>query len=132
MVSREEIEGYIARLGDGSVDYEEVEEGLWLITPDGAEASVVVNYDPPVVVMRVNIAALPEGKEAQAQMMKKVLEFNATELVHGSYGLEGDHIVLTAAHELENLDFNEFQASFDSIMLALASHVPALAENGEA
>ena len=47
--------------------------------------------------------------------------------MHGSYGLEGDHVVLTDALELENLDFNEFEASFDSITLALASHLGALA-----
>ena len=29
--------------------------------------------------------------------------------------------------ELENLDFNEFQASVDSIQLALASHLESLA-----
>jgi hypothetical protein len=49
------------------------------------------------------------------------------DLVHGSYGLEGDHIVLTDTLELENLDYNEFEASFDSVTLALASHLGALA-----
>ena len=43
--------------------------------------------------------------------------------MHGSYGLEGDHVVLTDTLELENLDFSEFEASFDSITLALASHL---------
>ena len=47
--------------------------------------------------------------------------------MHGSYGLEGDHVVLTDTLELENLDFSEFEASFDSITLALASHLGALA-----
>ena len=44
-----------------------------------------------------------------------------------SYGLEGDHVVLTDTLELENLDFSEFEASFDSITLALASHLSTLA-----
>ena len=47
--------------------------------------------------------------------------------MHGSYGVEGDHVVLTDALELENLDFSEFEASFDSLTLALASHLGALA-----
>jgi CesT_Tir_1 len=132
MVSREDVEGYIARLGDGTLDYEEVEEGLWLVTQEGTATSLVVNYTPPVVVMRVKVAALPADRDRRSELMRKVLEFNANELVHGSYGLEGDDVVLTAAHELENLDFNELRASFDSIMLALASHVPALAKHGEA
>ena len=40
---------------------------------------------------------------------------------------KGDHVVLTDTLELENLDFSEFEASFDSITLALASHLGALA-----
>jgi hypothetical protein len=131
MLSREEVDGYIAKLGDGSVEYNEIEEGLWLVSRDDSETKVVITYSPPIVVMRVNVMELPSDGGAQATLMRKVLQFN-TELVHGAYGLEGEHIVLTSAHQLENLDFNEFQASFDDIVLALGSHVPALAEHGEA
>jgi hypothetical protein len=56
-----------------------------------------------------------------------LLELNARELVHGSYGIEGDHVVLTDTLELENVDFSEFEASFDSLSLALATHMSALA-----
>lgn len=131
MLSREEVDGFIAKLGDGSIDYEEVEEGLWVVSPGDSETGVVINYTPPIVVMRVKVMALPTDEKVQANFMKMVLRFN-TELVHGAYGLEGEDIVLTSAHELENLDFNEFQASFDDIVLALASHVPVLAKHGEA
>ena len=41
-------------------------------------------------------------------------------------------MVLTDTLELENLDYNEFEASFDSITLALASHYSALAPFKEA
>ncbi len=75
---------------------------------------------------------VPKSDASKAGLMTKLLELNATDLVHGSYGLEGEHIVLTDTLQLENLDFNELQASFDSITLALASHLPALAEHGEA
>jgi hypothetical protein len=61
------------------------------------------------------------------ELFRQLLEFNARDLVHGSYGLEGDHIVLTDALELADLDFSEFEASFDSITLALATHLGALA-----
>ena len=47
--------------------------------------------------------------------------------MHGSYGVEGNHVVLTDTLELENLDFSEFEASFDSLTLALATHLGALA-----
>ena len=54
-------------------------------------------------------------------------EYNARELVHGSYGVENNHVVLTDTLELVDLDYTEFEASFDSITLALASHLGTLA-----
>jgi hypothetical protein len=60
-----------------------------------------------------------------------LLEYNARDLVHGSYGVEGDHVVLTDTLELTNLDYSEFEASVDSLTLALASHAGTLAPFGE-
>ena len=128
MTSREDIQSYIERLDDGVVTSEEVEPGLWVLTPDEtSELRIVVSYAPPVVVFRVNVMELPPEGDHRHPLMKKLLELNASELVHGSYGIEGEHIVLTSALQLENLDFNEFQASIDSITLALASHMTTLA-----
>ena len=41
--------------------------------------------------------------------------------------IKAQPVVLTDTLELENLDYNEFEASFDSINLALATHLGALA-----
>jgi urea transporter len=74
----------------------------------------------PVIIM-------PEAPGSQAALFRHLLELNAKDLVHGSYGVDGDDVVLSDALELENLDFNEFQASFDSLTVALASHLSTLA-----
>ena len=74
---------------------------------------------------------LPESNERQCELFRQLLELNARELVHGSYGLEGDHILWTDTLELDNLDYNEFESSFDSIALGLASHRSTLAPFGE-
>lgn len=133
MTNREDLEGYISRLEDAAVTSREVEEDLWILGGgDESSAGVVVNYAPPVVVLRVNVMELPKKKSKRSELFQRLLELNATDLVHGSYGIEGDLIVLTDALQLENLDFNEFRASYDSINLALASHLPALAKYGEA
>ena len=124
MVTREDIQSFIDRLNSGA-SAEEIKEGTGVIrTPDGAEC--VVQYTPPVVVMRVRVMEPPESPR-RAELYQRLLELNARDLVHGSYGLEGSHVVLTDTLELENLDFTEFQASYDSIMLALASHLGDLA-----
>ena len=50
-------------------------------------------------------------------------ELNANDLVHGAYGISQDSIVLTEALELEHLDYEEFLAAYESMTLALASHL---------
>ena len=126
MVSREDIQSFIDRLDTGVQSAEEVQPGLWVLQTSD-EAECVVHYNPPVVVLRVRVMEPPAGGERRADLYRRLLELNARELVHGSYGLEGDHVVLTDTLELENLDYNEFEASFDSVTLALASHLSALA-----
>jgi len=86
-----------------------------------------VHFAPPVVILRVRVMELPDSDPRRSELFRQLLEYNARDLVHGSYGLEGDHVVLTDALELENLDFSEFEASFDSLNLALASHLGSLA-----
>ncbi len=126
MITREDIQSFLDRLGGGAMTVMEIEPNLWLArTPD--EAEVVVHFAPPVVIVRVRVMELPAAEPRRTELFRQLLEYNARELVHGSYGLEGDHVVLTDTLELENLDFSEFEASFDSITLALASHLAALA-----
>jgi hypothetical protein len=126
MITREDIQSFLDRLDGGSLSVAEIEPNLWLArTSDDAE--VVVHFAPPVVILRVRVMELPGSEPRRSDLFRQLLECNARELVHGSYGLEGDHVVLTDTLELENLDFNEFEASFDSITLALASHLATLA-----
>ena len=126
MVTREDVQNWLERLDAGTLDVREVEPGLWIArSPDGAE--VVVNFAPPVVILRVRVMELPADGPRRAELFRQLLEYNAADLVHGSYGVEGNHVVLTDTLELENLDFSEFEASFDSLTLALATHLGALA-----
>ena len=126
MITKDDIQSFLDRLEGGALAVAELEPNLWVArTPD--EAEVVVHYAPPVVVLRVRVMELPASEPRRSELFRQLLEYNARELVHGSYGLEGDHVVLTDTLELENLDFSEFEASFDSITLALASHLGALA-----
>ncbi|MGH7516678.1 MAG: YbjN domain-containing protein [Gemmatimonadales bacterium] len=126
MISREDVQSWLDRLEGGSLDVRELEQNLWLVrTREGAE--VVVHYAPPVVILRIRVMELPANEPRRSELFRQLLELNARELIHGSYGIEGDHIVLTDALELANLDFEEFEASFDSITLALATHLGALA-----
>ncbi len=84
---------------------------------------------PPIVAVRVRIGTVPEDEARQVRLFRKLLEYNATDLMHISYGVDGDTVVLSGALELENLDLNELEAVLSDIDLALARHVP-VAERG--
>ena len=130
MITREDIQSFFDRLYGGNLTVMELDPNIWLLrTPEDAE--VVVHYAPPVVILRVRVMELPASEPRRGELFRQLLEYNARDLVHGSYGLEGDHVVLTDTLELENLDFNEFEASFESMILALASHLGALASYRE-
>lgn len=133
MVNREDIETFLDRLSNEGATYREIETGLWTVTPGGAlDLSVVIHHSPPVLVLRVKVMSTPADEATSARLNRRLLELNATDLLHGSYGIDDGTIVLTEALELSHLDFQEFLAVYESITLALASHLRELATICEA
>ena len=133
MLAKEDIETFLNRLSASGATYTEVEPGFWIVKPSPeSDLSLAVNYSPPVVLLRVDVMELPKDPEQQATLTKRLLELNASDLLHGSYGIQEDHIVLTEALELSALDFEEFLASYESMTLALASHLRELGSYREA
>jgi hypothetical protein len=127
MVTRDDIESFLDRLGTEGASYSEVEPGLWIVKPGGAlDLDVVVHYSPPVVLLRVKVMSIPGDDGRCAGLNRRLLELNATDLLHGSYGIEQDAVILTEALELSHLDFEEFLATYESMTLALASHLREL------
>jgi hypothetical protein len=124
MVTKEDIEGFLERLSAEGASSREVEPGLWVVKPGGAlDFEVVVHFSPPVVVLRVNVMAFPKDPKAASELSRRLLEMNASDMVHGSYGIEQNSVVITEALELSHLDFEEFLAAYESIAIALASHL---------
>jgi len=124
MLTRDDIEVFLNKLTAEGESYEEIEQGLWVVRPGGnLELDVVVHYSPPVVLLRVKVMNVPDDDGRCADLNRRLLELNANDLVHGAYGIAQDSIVLTEALELEHLDYEEFLAAYESMTLALASHL---------
>ncbi|HEV8449215.1 MAG TPA: hypothetical protein VGQ44_20490 [Gemmatimonadaceae bacterium] len=135
MVTKDEIEGFLDRLSAEGASYSEVEPGLWIVRPSGElDFNVVVHFSPPVVLLRVKVMSLPTKAESVATLSRRLLELNASDLLHGSYGIEKDSnsIVMTEALELSHLDYEEFLAAYESITVSLASHLRELGTYREA
>src|SRR4249919_3633836 len=115
MRSVKDVEAYLTQLNR---QFQEIDtEPKTYVIPSGG-TQIALRVDPPLVVLRVHIGDVKKG-DADLPLFRRLLQLNARGLVHASYGLDDDRIVLSAALELENLDFNELEATLDEIDLAL-------------
>ncbi|MFO0572189.1 MAG: CesT family type III secretion system chaperone [Polyangiaceae bacterium] len=122
----EDLEGFLNRLGR---HFERLENGTFLVPVGANLAPVAVRIAPPVLVTQVAIGPVPTGNPAlEARVFRRLLELNASDLLHAAYALEDSRIVLTAALELENLDTNELEAVLADMGMALSKHIGPLRE----
>lgn len=125
MRSLNDVEAYLGRM-NRTFHPVDGEAGMFLIRTGQKYPPVALKVDPPLVVLRVHIGDVPKGEPAG--LFRQLLQLNAKALVHSSYGIDDDRIILSSALELENLDFNELEATLDEIDLALAQHVALLSD----
>jgi hypothetical protein len=129
MITREDLEGFLFRVAQ---DVEEVDDGMWVVrSPEQGSIPVVIHFSPPVVLLRLKVLDLPDGGADAARLApfyRKLLELNASDIIHGSYGIDGNDVLLSDALELETLDFHELQSSYESMMMAASSHTQSLVE----
>jgi hypothetical protein len=126
MMTRDDLESCLLRLG---LEYEEVDDAMWLLHPQDGPA-IVVQASPPVLLMRLKMLELPIPAEDPRllALYRRLLELNASDIVHGSYGLDGDDIILSEALDLDRLDFEGLRSSYESMLFAATSHMADLAE----
>ncbi len=123
-LSLEDIEGYLHKL---ERRYEKLEDGTLLVFMGAGLPPVALRVAPPVVVLQVGITEIPAGNgDPHTRLFRRLLELNASDLVHAAYGIEKDRIVLAAALDLDHLGFSELEAVLADIDMALGNHVPEL------
>ena len=118
----EDVENYLLQLDRRF----ENDGGTFILTEGAGKAAIAIRVAPPIVAVHVDIGSVPADGAHQVKLFRRLLEYNATDLMHASYGIEGDNIVLSAALVLDTLDVNELEATLSDVDLALARHVPAL------
>lgn len=137
MITNDQIEEYLIRI---ELPFEQVEEGMWLIADENDSIeNIVVLHTPPVITFRVKLVEVEELNEATKLLLyQTLLQLNANDMIAGAYGLENNAVVITDSLQSENLDFNEFQASIDSITMSIREHyedlrqlIPSLADQAQ-
>jgi Tir chaperone protein (CesT) family len=115
-----------AQLGRLNRRYERTADGTFIVSLGNNNPPAALLLVPPVLVAQVAIGEAPRDLTAAAPIYKKLLELNASALLHAAFGLENDQIVLAAALELDSLDLNELEAVLADLDVALGEHVPML------
>lgn len=121
MRTREDIEAYLIR---SKYPHEEIEDRTWLVRdPSGVHENVVLRMTDDLAIFRVKVLELagvePKRRE---EFFAALLSLNASDMVHGAYGVLDGKVLLTASLRLENLDYNEFVGTLDDFSVALAKH----------
>jgi hypothetical protein len=120
----EDVETYLLALSRPF----EVDSGTYVLSPGPGKPPVAVRVEPPIVAVRVAIGAVPADEGHKVRLFERLLQYNASDLMHASYGVEDGTVILSAALPLDNLDQNELEATLSDIDLALARHVSVLHE----
>ncbi len=131
MVTQDDLESYLIRM---DADFEEVNEGMFLVRTENGGAPIVVHHSEPVLLIRMKVMDLSANADALCGLYETLLKLNATDMVHGAYGIEEGELIISDTLQLANLDYQELQASLESVQLAASSHlsrIRALAGTGE-
>jgi hypothetical protein len=89
---------------------------------------MVVHHADALLLIRMKVMDLPEMSENAVDLYRTLLELNATDVVHGAYGIEDGELILSDTLEMETLDFLELQASVESMELAASGHMERIRE----
>lgn len=129
MVTREDVESYLIRM---DADFDEVDDGMFLVRTENEGAPIVVHHSEPLLLVRMKVMDLPgDGGttgEGLARLYETLLRLNATDVVHGAYGIEEGELLLCDTLQLGTLDFEELRASLESVQLAASTHVSRIKE----
>src|SRR5687768_16333206 len=121
MRSNKDVESYLLRM---EKVWNEADAGTYIVQLDGAP--LALKCVSPLVLARVEIGEAP--KKGRDMLFEHLLKLITTALVHTAYGLDGETITLSAALEMENLDYNELEAVIAEFDLALGQQLGKIRE----
>ncbi len=120
MVTKEDVESFLIRM---DLEYDEIDDGMFLIRSRTEGFPIVVHHTPPLLVVRLKVMDVDGQDSVRPELYRTLLELNATDVVHGAYGIEEGELILSDTFQLEGLSFDDLQASLESLQMAASSHM---------
>jgi len=122
----EKVRDYLLEL-DFTVNYESEEDGVIVVEheEDGIKNCALIVSDPLVIIEQY----LFDIKNESADKFKKLL-MKSRDIIHGAFVLDesGKKVLFRNTHELENLDLNEIEATFNALAMLLSEYTDELIE----
>ena len=114
------VKGYLLDLDLTIVAENEAEEIVVVDDEDNGIKQLVIDCEPPIVVLEQLIAEVPAEP---GDLFVRLLQMNNT-LVHGAFVLDetGSRIFYRDTLQITHLDANELEGSIRSLSLALAEY----------
>lgn len=114
----EDIESFLI---DSGYQFEPLPDQMWRVSDEADDLdNILVFITETVVNFQVGLFTLPENPSTA--LLHRMLELNASSLIHGAFAIDKDKVILIGALELDNLDRNELQAMVESMAMAIREH----------
>lgn len=111
---------FAQRLALDIVHRDDAEELIIVNNEDRGICNMVIDCEFPILIMEQLIYPLANNS---GDHFKRLLQMNRN-LVHGAFVIddEGKNVIFRDTLQLENLDFNEFEGTVNSLSLGLAEY----------
>jgi hypothetical protein len=127
MRTREDIEAYLLR---SNHPHREIADATWLVgDASGSRENIIVRSEDGLCLFRLKVLDLSSIEASRrGDFYLALLQLNASEMVHGAYGVADGMVLLTSSLLLENMDFNEFVGVIEEFVLTMANHHERIAQ----
>lgn len=114
------VKNYLLEL-NYEITHEDEKEGVFVVKEEvSGIQNLVLGCADPILIMEQFIFTISKNHQEVYQMLLK----KNRDIIHGAFVLDetGTRVIFRNTLELENLDFNELEASFNSLSLLLSEY----------
>ena len=122
----ETVKNYLIEL-NYSITYENKEDGVIMIQRESEGIkNLIIGVADPILIIEQFIFKI---NNPQNGIFKELLQKNR-DIVHGAFVLDesGEKVIFRDTLQMENLDFNELEASINSLSLLLSEYTENILE----
>ena len=122
----ETVKNYLIEL-NYSITYENKEDGVIMIQRESEGIkNLIIGVADPILIIEQFIFKI---NNPQNGVFKELLQKNR-DIVHGAFVLDesGEKVIFRDTLQMENLDFNELEASINSLSLLLSEYTENILE----